>query len=162
MDTSSIQFRLATDADVPALRILVNSAYQQLADLGLNFTGTYQNEDITRERMVNNDVYLAYAHDELVGTISLEVKTNKGDLPVLYLTQLAVAPKFKRQGLGRILLGLAEEKARDKAICRLQLDTAAPATHLVQLYLSQGFEIIEEIQWGGKTYRSYIMEKYLR
>ena len=60
MDTSSIQFRLATDADVPALRILVNSAYQQLADLGLNFTGTYQNEDITRERMVNNDVYLAY------------------------------------------------------------------------------------------------------
>lgn len=162
MDTSSIQFRLATDADVPALRILVNSAYQQLADLGLNFTGTYQNEDITRERMVNNDVYLAYAHDELVGTISLEVKTNKGDLPVLYLTQLAVAPKFKRQGLGRILLGLAEEKAREKGICRLQLDTAAPATHLVQLYLSQGFEIIEEIQWGGKTYRSYIMEKYLR
>lgn len=162
MDTTSIQFRLATDADVPELRRLVNSAYQQLADLGLNFTGTYQDEKITRERMQNNDVYLAFAKDELIGTISLEVETHKGVLPVLYLTQLAVAPKCKRQGLGRTLLRLAEEKAREKGICRLQLDTAAPATHLVKLYLSQGFEIIEEIQWRGKTYRSYIMEKYLK
>jgi len=159
---ASIQFRLASDADVPALRILVNSAYQQLADLGLNFTGTYQDEEITRERMLNNDVYLAFVNDAFVGTISLEVETHKGKLPVLYLTQLAVAPKYKRQGLGRILLRWAEEKAKEKGIYRLQLDTAAPATHLVKLYLSLGFEIIEEVQWDGKTYRSYIMEKYLK
>jgi len=162
MDLASLQFRLATVADVPELRVLVNSAYQQLADLGLNFTGTYQNEEITKERMVNNDVYLAFLNDELVGTISLEVETHKGILPVLYLTQLAVAPKCKRQGLGRRLLALAEEKAREKGILRLQLDTAVPANHLVRLYLSQGFEIIDEVQWEGKTYRSYIMEKRLK
>jgi ribosomal protein S18 acetylase RimI-like enzyme len=84
---------------------------------------------------------------------------DEGEKPVLYSSQLAVAPAYKRRGLGRFLLGLAEDKAREKEIKLLRLDTAQPAEHLVTLYQSCGFVIVREIQWRGKVYKRYIMEK---
>lgn len=154
-----ITYRLATDADVPALRRLVNAAYAELAEMGLNFTGTYQDEEETRARMQGNEVYLAFFGSELAGTISMEVEEREGEPPVLYLGQLAVEPSLKRKGLGRRLLRLAEEKAKEKGLTRLQLDTAQPATHLVALYRSEGYEVVGDVQWEGKTYRSFIFEK---
>lgn len=159
IDLADVTYRLAKDADVPALRKLVNAAYSELADLGLNFTGTYQDEAITRERMLGCDVFLAFYKDVLIGTVALAVETRQGEEPVLYLSQFAVAPACKRQGLGRCLLQLADDHARKQGIRRLQLDTAIPAAHLVSLYLREGYEIIDEIHHRGKTYRSYIMEK---
>jgi GNAT superfamily N-acetyltransferase len=153
----SITIRLATDDDVPALRRLVNAAYAELAEMGLNYTGTFQDEDITRERMQGNDVYVAFLGEDMIGTISLEVQEE--NQPILYISQLGVHPQHKRKGLGRLLLELAEREARERGINRLQLDTATPATHLVSLYLSLGYKIIQEVRWGGKNYSSYIMEK---
>ena len=63
-----LQVRLAGELDVPALRLLVNAAYRQLADMGLNFTGTYQDEQVTRERMQGREVYLVFREQELVGS----------------------------------------------------------------------------------------------
>jgi ribosomal protein S18 acetylase RimI-like enzyme len=150
--------RLATDADVPALRRLVNAAYRELADLGLNFTGTYQDEAITRQRMRDAEVFLLYRDGELVASLSVTVK---GDEPHLYINQLAVRPDRKRQGLGRYLLDLAEARAHVSGVSLLRLDTAIPATHLVEMYRQRGFRVIGEVQWEGKTYRSYVMEKTL-
>ncbi len=161
MANSELTFRLATDADVPALRQLVNAAYQELADMGLNFTGTFQDEAITRERMQGNDVFLAFKQGELVGTLSLEVEEHDDGHTVLYLGQFAVAPANKRQGIGRQLLSLAEERAKQLGLNRLRLDTAVPAAHLVRLYESHGYSIINQVQWEGKTYASFIMEKVL-
>lgn len=161
IDINTVAFRVATDDDVPTLRRLVNAAYRELAEMGLNFTGTYQDEAITRERMQGNEVYLAFAGDKLVGTICLEVEERPGEPKVMYLTQFAVEPSCKRQGIGKRLLKLAEQRAREKGIDRMQLDTAKPAAHLVALYEGQGFTVIDEIQWEGKTYSSYIMEKII-
>ena len=157
---TEITIRLATDSDVPDLRRLVNAAYGELADRGLNYTGTFQDEEVTRERMQGNDVYLAYLNEQLVGTISLEVRDDAPS-PALYISQLGILPEYKRQGIGRQLLQLAETVARNKGITRLQLDTAVPATHLVNLYKSLGYNIKNEVQWRGKTYKSYVMEKKL-
>jgi ribosomal protein S18 acetylase RimI-like enzyme len=150
--------RLATDADVPALRCLVNSAYSELADLGLNFTGTYQDEAITRERMLGAEVFLLYRDGELVASLSATIK---GDEPHLYINQVAVRPDRKRQGLGRYLLDLAEARASASGLSHLRLDTAVPAAHLVEMYRQRGYQAIDEVQWDGKTYRSCIMEKRL-
>lgn len=154
-----ITLRLASDADVPELRRLVNAAYKELADMGLNYTGSFQDEKITRERMEGHEVYLAYQGDLLIATISLEVQEEEP--PVLYISQLAVHPDHKRQGLGSYLLGYAEQVALEKGILRLQLDTATTATHLVQLYTSLRYQVIKDVHWEGKTYSSYIMEKHL-
>ena len=50
MPPTQITFRKATDDDVAALRRLVNSAYQPLGEMDLNFTGVTQDEDWLRRR----------------------------------------------------------------------------------------------------------------
>ena len=157
---SELFIRLAAEDDVPALRVLVNSAYRQLAEMGLNFTGTYQDEQVTRERMQGKDVYLAFLGDQLIGTISLEVE-QKEQGQVLYINQFAVAPAYQRKGVGGALLRLAEQRAVELGLCALQLDTAVPAKHLVDMYHRAGYRVLSEVHWRGKTYNSYIMQKQL-
>lgn len=154
--------RLATDVDVPALRKLVNAAYQELADMGLNFTGTYQDDAITRRRMQDAEVHMLFLETELIASINVSIKEieNSSD-KCLFINQLAVRPDQKRRGIGSYLLDLAEDRARRLELSRLRLDTAIPATHLVKWYERRGYATIEEVQWQGKSYRSYIMEKRL-
>lgn len=155
---SSLRVRLANEADVPALRLLVNLAYLQLAELGLNATGTYQDEQITRERMRGVDVYLAFLNDRLVGTISLGVESTEQG-PVLYVSQLAVDPAHQRLGIGGTLLRLAEKRATELGLRNLQLHTAVRAEHLVSMYSKAGYRVTGEVRWPGKTYSSYAMQK---
>ncbi|MBT9134176.1 MAG: dTDP-fucosamine acetyltransferase [Firmicutes bacterium] len=161
IDTSNYSVRLATAADVPALHRLVRAAYREHIGRGLNFTGTYQDERITRERMEGNDVYLVCQGSETIATVTLGRDEEKDGVFGLYVMQLAVTPMLKRQGLGRLLLKLAEERGREQGADFLRLDTAMPATHLVALYQSEGYHVVDEVQWEGKAYRSYIMEKRL-
>ena len=139
----NFQVRLASEADVPALRLLVNAAYRQLADMGLNFTGTYQDEQVTRRRMQGREVHLVCSGQELVGTISLHSEQHE-DRQVLYITQFAVAPTHQRQGIGARLLQLAERRAEELGLAALQLDTAAPAVHLVEMYRKAGYARVGE------------------
>lgn len=154
--------RRATLEDVPVLRQLVNDAYRELADLGLNFTGTFQDEDITRRRMQDAEVYMLHRDGELIASMNVSLKDlDNGNDRCLFIHQLAVRPDQKRRGIGSYLLKLAETRAQQLKISRLRLDTAIPATHLVKLYESRGYAPIEEVQWEGKSYRSFIMEKRL-
>lgn len=155
---NELTVRLAKDDDVPALRLLVNAAYRELSEMGMNYTGTYQDEDGTRSRMRGRDVYLAYHGDRLVATISTDLREQNGQ-PTLYISQFAVQPDLKRHGIGRFLMDYVEEMARQRGINRLGLDTATRAHHLVRFYTSRGFRVVSEMHWEGKTYDSYVMEK---
>jgi ribosomal protein S18 acetylase RimI-like enzyme len=140
----------------------VNLAYQELATIGLNFTGSYQDETETLRRMQKAEVYSMICDGRMIACMNLTVrKSYVGDGLCLYIHQLAVLPEFKRQGIGSRLLDLAEKRAIHEGLNKLQLDTATTATHLVKLYRRRGFTPILEVQWEGKTYRSYIMEKIL-
>lgn len=150
--------RKATEADVPALRILVNSAYKELQDMGMNYTGATQDEVITRERMQGALVLLAFWDQQPVATISL---SSQEDPPALYVNQLAVSPEYRGRGLARLMFAWAESEARLRDLPCLMLDTATRAEHLVNLYSRYGFEVIEEVHWRGKNYDSYIMRKTL-
>lgn len=161
MELTALRFAIADDTHVAPLRRLVNAAYRGLAEMGLNFTGTYQDDALTRERMQGKEVHLLYLAEELVGTVSLEDTVDDHGERVLYLGQLAVLPAFQSLGLGRVLMRLADNSAQEKGIRRIQLDTAVPALHLVRFYQSEGYVIVETVQWEGKTYQSHIMEKVL-
>ncbi len=161
MSRPKVTIVLAGEADVPALRRVVNQAYRELAEMGLNYTGTYQDDALTRARMEGKDVYLAYVNGVLAGTVSLEEVRPADDEPHFYLSQLAVIPAHKGRGLGRLLLALAEDKALERGLLRIRLDTAIPAGRLVRFYQAAGFEVIREVHWPGKTYRSYVMEKQI-
>lgn len=50
----------------------------------------------------------------------------------------------------------------EPGINEIALDTAEPATHLVDWYTRRGYRFVQFVQWRDKTYRSKIMSKPVR
>jgi hypothetical protein len=59
-------FRWAQDSDVAKLRTLVNASYKELSDMGLNYTATYQDEQVTRERICKGKAFVLEREGQLI------------------------------------------------------------------------------------------------
>lgn len=140
------------------MRRLINAAYRELGDMGLNFTGVTQDEETTRRRMQGRDVFVIEGDGRLLGTVTFSVH-EENDIKCGYVNLLAVDPSERRRGLGAELMVVAERRARELGLDRVRLDTATTATHLVRWYTARGYLPVEEVQWEGKAYRSVILEK---
>lgn len=152
---------LATEKDVCEIRKLANAAYKELADLGLNYTATYQDEAETLKRMKMGRCFLLKQNQKILGTILFYKENYFNNQNTAYVGQFAVWPEYKRHGYGTILMDYCENLAKTEVFEGIQLDTAIPAKHLVNWYLKRGYNVIGEQQWEGKTYRSYIFQKDL-
>lgn len=173
LEKGAFLIREASDSDVPALRILLNQSYRELADMGLNYTATYQDEKITRERISRGQAFALTLGESLVGTVLLTIEAERPVLSedakeveraltrIAYISQLAIRPDLKRHGLGSMLMDHCEQLARTSGCNRIRLDTAKPAEHLVRWYRQRGYEIVAEARWEDKTYESWIFEKRL-
>lgn len=157
--TGKFHLRPVCDADIPAIRLLVNAAYKELADMGLNYTATYQDESVTRDRIHKGKAFALELNNEVVGTILYTIHNYFTHRRSAYLSQLAIAPQYKRSGLGSLLMSHCEELARSEGFEAVQLDTAKPARHLVNWYVRRGYQIVGETHWEGKTYDSWVFEK---
>ena len=156
-----IEVRLARLTDVSRLRQLLNSAYKRLADMGLNFNATFQDDELTADGILEGRTFVLDLNGKLVGTMKLRNRNVLDDRPCLYVGRFAVDPELQGQGLGLYLLKLTERLAmREKCTC-LQLDTAQPADHLLKFYEDYGFKVVKQTYFEGKTYCSWIMEKSL-
>ena len=141
------------------IRTLVNQAYQELSDMGLNYTATYQDVNTTIERMKTGQTFILKKQNQIVATILFSKKNYFTNKNTAYLSQFAVLPELKRQGLGTYLMDHCEQLAQQQGYEGLQLDTAIPATHLVKMYKNRSYSVVGETHWEGKTYNSYIFEK---
>jgi len=156
---------LAPEDSISELTALLHRAYKQLADMGLRFVATYQDDDTTRKRISHSECYVAVMDGKIVGTIKLEPPESTGGSPwydrpdVAGFGQFGVEPELQGMGIGRTLLAKVEERARELGAAELALDTAEPATHLIELYERWGFRIVETVQWGVTNYRSVVMSK---
>jgi len=153
--------RLSLDSDIPAIRCLVNAAYKELAEMGLNYTATYQDEAVTRDRIKKGRAFVFEVDGQIAGTVLFSAKNYFTANKTAYVSQLAVRPDIKRTGLGSLLMNHCEELARTEGFAGIQLDTAKSARHLVEWYLRRGYQIVGETHWEGKTYDSWIFEKQI-
>lgn len=153
--------REASESDISNIRQLVNSSYKELADMGLNYTATYQDEKITRDRLSQGQAFVLEKEGQLIGTVLLKKENHFTGKNSAYVSQLAVSPEPKKQGLGTLLMDLCEDLALRQGFEAIQLDTAKPAGHLVAWYLKRGYKIVGETHWEGKTYDSWIFEKLI-
>ncbi len=117
--------------------------------------------------MNRGETILALDGDAVVGTITLRDAAQTQGSPfydrpdVAAFSQLAVRPSHQGCGIGSTLLNLVEMHAREKAVSVLGLDTAEKAGHLIALYRSKGYELVEYVQWPDVNYRSVILAKSL-
>ena len=139
----------ATEADIPALNELVNSAYRgdssrrgwtTEADL---LDGIRTDETGLRTMLANpNATILKYEQGgQLIGCVYLE---QKGDR--LYLGMLTVSPDAQAGGIGKQLMTAAELVARDRH-CRTMTMTVIPQRHeLIAFYERRGYQATGETE----------------
>jgi GNAT superfamily N-acetyltransferase len=155
--------RLEPSDSIAELTGLLHRAYAPLAEAGMRFLATHQDENVTRRRIAKGECFVALRDGRLVGTIVLNPGgTTTGcdyyDRPgVSTVNQFAVEPELQRLGLGSTLMDLVEARAREIGATEIALDTAEPATHLIQYYSRRGYEIVGLTQWEVTNYRSVIM-----
>lgn len=162
--------RCFAETDAPALTEVLHAAYAELAEMGLNFTAVDQAVSTTLARAGAGACWVAERGDELLGTVTMSYPPS---VPVMrmsptaarpgtvWLNQLAVTPQARGLGLAGTLVRTGLAWAREQGAIVVGLDTAIPATHLIELYTRWGFAERDTIHWEGKTYDSVVMTRSL-
>jgi GNAT superfamily N-acetyltransferase len=149
--------------DLHALTQMLHRAYAALDALGLNYTAVDQTVETTAKRNAQGQCFVAEIGGKVVGTIVYTARMNpcvcEEFTRMASIHQFAVDPPFQGSGVGKALLAHCEQLAQNAGEAQLALDTAEPATHLVQTYTRWGYQRIGLVQWPGKRYRSLIMAK---
>lgn len=149
-----------------SLTELIHDAYAPHIANGLRFVGTYQTVDVTAKRFASGYGLIATVADRSVGTVVIRPPQPESRAPLYRhlhtwsFGQLAVAPEFKGQGLGKALHEAALQLAQRYGAEVMALDTAAPAASLITMYESWGYRIVDTVDWRPNTnYESVIMTR---
>ncbi|MBN3725590.1 GNAT family N-acetyltransferase [Burkholderia sp. Ac-20379] len=123
--------RIATAADAPALYALLQQAYAPLAQHNVHFTITRAPVSQVEQAVASQTSFVLERpggddRPVLAATVTVRfpwMDSDRQRTPYPFLHWFAVAPAFKRQGLGSILLAHVEERF-------LAAQVKAPATYL--------------------------------
>jgi|SRR5436853_787943 len=132
----------ANEKDIPALNILINSAYRgetskqgwtTEADL---LDGIRTDEETLKELMQqHNTVILKYEEEnKILACVYLRKEENK-----LYLGMLTVSPQLQNKGIGKILLTAAEKEAVKRNCTAVFMSVISIRTELIDWYKKQGY-----------------------
>jgi ribosomal protein S18 acetylase RimI-like enzyme len=143
--------RQATAADLPAIRGVIVAAY----DIYLSRMDKPP-APLLRDYGEAVDAGVIWvAGNPVVGLISLI----RDDDDVLFIENLAVHPDQQGTGLGRRLMGFAEQHARERGITRLGLFTHEVMTENQAIYHHLGYHVTDRRTEDG--YHRVYMEKFL-
>ncbi len=164
MDSMNIR-RFTSSDSISELTNLIRRAYEPLAQMGLRYNGTWQDDNRTVERIAGHECFIAEADGKFIATICLQKAKPAGPCQwyqredVASFLQFAVDPLFQGRGLGVELLDFIEQRAVEMGARELAYDTAEPAAHLIHYYRPRGYRFVQYHQWGDTNYRSVVMSK---
>ena len=139
-----ITIRLATLADVPALRLLVERAYRgDSARRGWTHEADLLDDERTDEEELAATladpaarILVSEDHDRFTGTVTI---TRKSDTHA-YLGMLCVDPALQAAGLGRRLIAAAEAQAvRDFGASVMEMTVIDQRPELIAWYERRGY-----------------------
>src|SRR4051794_11570226 len=166
MLNGAVEIRLLGEEDsISELTQLLHRAYRPLADAGMRYVASWQDDDITRKRVARGECYLAFAGDRLAGTILFTDAAGTDGCPwydrpdVASFHQFAVEPELQRFGIGAKLVEVCERRAADTGAGELGVDTSEHATHLIDWYGRLGYRIVGDADWSATNYRSVVLSK---
>ena len=152
---------------IEELTELLHRSYKILADMGLKYLATYQKADVTLDRIKDGICFVVEKDDKIIATITYyppnesHASQKVGLDDTAWIGQMAVDPKFQKQGFGKKLIEHVEQYAKGQNIPRIALDTSEEATHLVELYEKLGYKFHSYVSWDITNYRSVVFIKSL-
>jgi len=155
---TSLHTRLATEADLPRLVEMVNSAYSVETFL----EGTRTNRAEVAGSLAKGSIVVVEADGEVVATIYAERRGKRG-----YLGMLAVDPAHQGQGLSRRVMEAAEKHLRGLGCVGVDILVLSLRTELPGIYRRFGYvetgteEFCYRTFRGGAQGHSIVMSKEL-
>jgi N-acetylglutamate synthase-like GNAT family acetyltransferase len=134
-------FRRATISDAEAISSLLRRAFQEFVPLYTPeaFVATVQPASDILTRMEEGPLWVAESDRLIIGTVSA-VRSEE----FVVVRGMAVASEARGQKIGRALLGLTEEYAREQSVDRIALYTTPFLLSAIRLYQSYGFRFSGE------------------
>ncbi|EJL62093.1 GNAT family N-acetyltransferase [Flavobacterium sp. CF136] len=132
----------ATSADIPALNILINSAYRgesskkgwtTEADL-LEGKRTTEEELIQTIEDPKNTILKFTENDKIIGSVLLVEKEQQ-----LYLGMLTVSPELQNSGIGKKMLAEAENHAKTLGLSSIIMTVISVREELIAWYKRHGY-----------------------
>ncbi|MGK7397373.1 MAG: GNAT family N-acetyltransferase [Candidatus Cyclobacteriaceae bacterium M3_2C_046] len=105
-----------------------------------------------------SEVFIASIQSLPIGTLALYPL----DVNTLEIKNLAVAPDYQKQGIGKLLIRKAIEKAKDRAVKKLWISTGNSSLGQLYLYQKMGFRLHSiSLDYFTKYYPEPILENGL-
>lgn len=152
--TDEFRIRPASIADVGALHSILVECGRDMRDrLGLTHWVPAYPRQLFAELVAKGDVYSIEMREsgETVATftasreappyLDLSLWDTSGE-PAVYLTRLAVLPRFQRRGIGRVCVVAVERLALEHSCRSVRLDTVEQHAELFGWYLRLGYREI--------------------
>lgn len=165
-----IDFRLISkDDSIQEITKLLHKAYKILADKGLKYVATYQDDSITLNRIENAyKCFVGIYNGDIVTTAAL-YSPKQSSMDNWYKNnfvakfgQFAVLPELQGYGIGSRMMEILENEAKKiEGVTELALDTSEKAYHLIEYYKKRGYRHIETVNWDVTNYYSVILSKTL-
>lgn len=103
-------------------------------------------KDIARKLAVRRDLFLvAEEAGEIIGSVMIGWDGHRG-----WINYLAVAPEFRRRGLGRRLMDEAETRLLREGCPKVNLQVRAENPEVVAFYQRLGYAIEESVSMGKR------------
>lgn len=132
----------ATLADIPALNLLINSAYRgETSKQGWTteanlLEGKRTNEDELKEIFQDpkNTILKYTENDRVIGSVLLVEKEHQ-----LYLGMLTVSPELQNSGIGKKMLAEAENHAKTLGLSSIIMTVISVREELIAWYKRHGY-----------------------
>ncbi|WP_433856012.1 N-acetyltransferase family protein [Streptomyces kronopolitis] len=166
-----LTFRLADDADLPALVALYDAAARWMQDHGIaQWKPGEKDEDHFRRRRADGEVWLAESAGHLVGAYELwwqdEAAWGARPPDAGYVHRLMIARDHAPPDTGRALLTHAEHRIARTGRTRSRLDCVSSNPRLRTYYEAAGYTVVGEQPFkrgtGGSKYAVTLLEKRIR
>ena len=140
--SAGLSFRLATQADARDIEALTNAAYAKwIPAIGRKpLTMTFDYSKILRVRHVE----LAHENATLAGVLDMELSPGHA-----LIKNLAVAPQFQKQGIGKALLARADLLGLKAGCSVIRLNTNAAFTENISFYKQMGYTVARFAPFRG-------------
>lgn len=174
---NDITIRLLNSSDsIKDLTELLHRAYKPLAEAGMLYLASHQDETVTINRISKGECYVAVIQEDkvdgikerIVGTVVFVPQWVADDsnyykqAQVAWFQQFAVELEFQQQGIGSLLLDTVEMRARELGAAEIALDTSENASALITYYKKRGYKIAAKENWDITNYHSVIMSKTIK
>ena len=155
LNDTSITYQQITD--------LQHAAFIERLEQGLRFTCSTMNAEQFEAKMKDGFVFVALNKDtnDLLGTVTIHIKTDEVGNVYGYHEYLAVSPNAKHSGVGSKLAQAWNKLLEEKAAKYVMSDTACGAISSVNWHLKNGFQIYELESYRSTNYWSFVFIKYL-